>query len=374
MKIALALAMISLGLSGFAYLLVRPRPSSGPVLESCAINAASYDGVYDDPKCFSADPVIANDCARPANHLMLRWSDAAAWGGSVPQEGAHVVIPEGRIVILDASPPPLASLKIYGALLFENKSLVLEAGSLVLYGTLQVGSPKVPHTAGSRLILNEGLRKASGLKEGLLMQGGRVATYPKLDFITKASYVVPGQAAQIKETNQAAPKIFWYGKEREKHGGDFVLKDKNGHWRFTDHSKGVNIFYVGYVKCPDVCPLTLAYLGQAVAKLSDPEKQNLQVLFLSVDQEHDTPEGVATFASQFSPGFVGLTGTREQIDSAVNLIGASYNITEEKNSRLGYTVGHSDRLFVLDKNGIVLRTEADIRSVDSILKLLKEVL
>jgi cell migration-inducing and hyaluronan-binding protein len=55
-----------------------------------------------------------------------------------------VVIPSGRAVLLDVSPPPLASLRIEGALVFDDRDLDLTAGHIAVLGTLRVGTPAAP--------------------------------------------------------------------------------------------------------------------------------------------------------------------------------------------------------------------------------------
>lgn len=75
----------------------------------------------------------------------LRWSDAATWDGAVPAAGAAVTIPAGKAVLLDVSPPALASLTIEGALVFADTDLALTAGWIMVHGQLQVGTAGAPY-------------------------------------------------------------------------------------------------------------------------------------------------------------------------------------------------------------------------------------
>jgi len=76
-----------------------------------------------------------------------RWSDAAAWpGGAPPEAGDHVTVPAGDVLLLDVSPPPLASLTVHGALVFDRQDLELAAGSITVTGGLYVGSAAEPFT------------------------------------------------------------------------------------------------------------------------------------------------------------------------------------------------------------------------------------
>ncbi len=76
------------------------------------------------------------------------WSDAKTWqGGRFPKEGAAVVIPEGKKLVLDFSPPRLKSLFINGQLVLADKDLSLGADWIRVTGKgalLQIGTEKEP--------------------------------------------------------------------------------------------------------------------------------------------------------------------------------------------------------------------------------------
>ncbi len=155
-------------------------------------------------------------------------------------------------------------------------------------------------------------------------------------------------------------------------GGDFTLVHRQQPWNFRAHAKPLNLLYVGYVKCPDVCPMTLSQTSMALRQLSSADRERLQLAFVSVDTDHDTADSVADFALNFGPEFVGLTGGRIAIDQVVNLFQASYVIESVPSSYLGYSVAHTDRLFFLDQKGIVIDSIANPRSSEMILKKIKE--
>lgn len=157
-------------------------------------------------------------------------------------------------------------------------------------------------------------------------------------------------------------------------GGDFTLSSNGQEWNFNRQAKKLNLLYVGYAKCPDVCPMTLAYAGAAFRKLNPDQLKNVQMIFLSVDHAHDTPQAVHEYAQQFFPDFIGLTGTQQQIDFAVQQVGASYMFEEDKKSFLGYSIIHSDRVFFLNSKGKVMHSELSVRSEEQILNKIKDYL
>ena len=98
---------------------------------------------------------------------------------------------------------------------------------------------------------------------------------------------------------------------------DFALTDENGQpFKLSDlRGKWILLAY-GYTHCPDVCPLTLSHLRD-VKKIVDPNGDQVQVVFVTIDPERDTPDimqkYVGHFDQQFAQKFKGLSGTPAEI-------------------------------------------------------------
>ncbi len=161
--------------------------------------------------------------------------------------------------------------------------------------------------------------------------------------------------------------LVWMKTREPQFGGDFTLTYREQPWTLSERAKQLNLLYVGYVKCPDVCPLSLSHSGQAFKNLNEDEKSKVQLVFISVDATHDTPMAVADYAENFYSDFVGLSGSELEIKNAVELFGASFMIEENPKSYLGYSIAHTDRLFFLDKRGNVIDFIASPRSSIDIL-------
>lgn len=149
---------------------------------------------------------------------------------------------------------------------------------------------------------------------------------------------------------------------------DFRLTDFNGQQRTLADFKGdaVAIFF-GYTQCPDVCPTTMMELKQAKQLLGD-DGERLQVLFITVDPERDTPEVLREYMRGFDPAFVGLSAESE---AALDQLVMNFKIFYEKvegDDPAHYTVDHTAATYVYDPEGRVrlfVRYGADPREVAS---------
>lgn len=91
-------------------------------------------------------------------------------------------------------------------------------------------------------------------------------------------------------------------------GRDLRLTDHNGRpTRLADFDGKVVMLFFGFTHCPDVCPTTLADMAQVVGRLGK-DGERVQVLFVTVDPERDTPQVLAKYVTAFHPGFLGLYG------------------------------------------------------------------
>jgi protein SCO1/2 len=131
---------------------------------------------------------------------------------------------------------------------------------------------------------------------------------------------------------------------------DFKLTDHHGEIRqLSDYQGKVVALFFGFTHCPDICPTTMADLAAAV-KLMGENGGEVQVLFVTVDPERDTPEVLAQFVPSFDDRFIGLTGTAEEIDQVAKAFKIFYARQQEA-GQAGYSFDHSAGLYVYDKQG-----------------------
>ena len=134
-------------------------------------------------------------------------------------------------------------------------------------------------------------------------------------------------------------------------GGDFELISSGGPVSLSDLEGQVVLLYFGYTACPDICPTNLAIMALALRELDQDELDQVQVLFVSVDPERDTPARVAEYASYFHPSMVGLTGSPQALAAAAKRYGAAYQRSDLGDSAMGYMVDHSAYTYVIDPSG-----------------------
>jgi protein SCO1 len=131
---------------------------------------------------------------------------------------------------------------------------------------------------------------------------------------------------------------------------NFSLADANGRLRTMADFKGkVVVLFFGYAQCPDVCPTTMTEMAQVKQQLgSDGDK--LQVLFVTVDPERDTPDVMKAYMGAFDPSFIALIPTPEQLPALAKDYKVYYKKVEGK-TPTSYSMDHSAASFVYDPQG-----------------------
>jgi protein SCO1/2 len=107
------------------------------------------------------------------------------------------------------------------------------------------------------------------------------------------------------------------------------------------------VLFFGFTQCPDVCPTTLADLA-GVMKALGPDAQRVQVLFVTLDPERDTPAALDQYVHAFDPRFIALRGDA----AATQRVAKEFKIYYEKRKQGDtYTIDHSAQSYVIDPQG-----------------------
>ena len=133
-------------------------------------------------------------------------------------------------------------------------------------------------------------------------------------------------------------------------GGDFTLTShSNSKVSLHDFKGKLVLLFFGYTNCPVLCPTTMSTLNDALQELGDLSR-DVQVLFVTVDPDRDTTEVLSEYVPHFNSSFIGLTGSKEEIEAVINRFGAVYILGKPDEGGY-YDVGHTSSIFLIDREG-----------------------
>jgi len=157
------------------------------------------------------------------------------------------------------------------------------------------------------------------------------------------------------------------------YGQSLELPDTGGTpRRLADFRGKAVVVFFGFTHCPDVCPTTLADMA-GVMKTLGPEAERVQMVFITVDPERDTPEDLAKYVQAFDKRFIALRGDL----AATQRTAKDFKIYFEKRKQGDtYTIDHSAQSYVFDPQGrlrLLVRPQAIAADLpDDLRALLKE--
>src|SRR6266436_7019054 len=164
----------------------------------------------------------------------------------------------------------------------------------------------------------------------------RLPTLPHC--LPRFSSIIICSLALLAACDRAGPKFKSTDITGVEYGRTLELTDQNGRARHLEDFRGkAVVLFFGFTHCPDVCPTTLADLA-GVMKTLGPDADKVQVLFVTVDPERDTPEALAKYVGAFDPRFIALRGDLP----ATQHVAKEFKIYFEKRKQgEGYTIDHS---------------------------------
>ena len=130
------------------------------------------------------------------------------------------------------------------------------------------------------------------------------------------------------------------------------LIDQNGIARNEDDfaDRPIALFF-GFTYCPDVCPTTLTMLAAARDNLDSAgiDTKALQIIFITVDPERDTPEQLKQYLSLFEANVTGLTGSPDKVRSVLQQFGVYAQKNDQRDA--DYLYDHSAAIFLYRGDG-----------------------
>jgi protein SCO1 len=154
-------------------------------------------------------------------------------------------------------------------------------------------------------------------------------------------------------------------------GGPFELTDQTGKMvSEVDFLGKPSVYFFGFTHCPDVCPTTLYEMTNWLEELGD-KADKINVAFVTVDPERDTPEVMADYVSAFDPHIVGLSGTPDQVTEMVKAFKVYRRRVDQGDG--DYSMDHTATIYLMDAKGQFVGTiaygEADDIALDKLKRL-----
>jgi protein SCO1/2 len=154
-------------------------------------------------------------------------------------------------------------------------------------------------------------------------------------------------------------------------GGAFRLTDHNGQRRTqADPAGQLQMVFFGYVNCPGICGVALPTMADAVDIL---KADNIDVspVVITVDPARDTIETMGPALHEIHGDFVGLTGTRRQLNKVYDLFSVDIKLMFE-DPEYGDVFAHGSHIYLLDGTGEVLTLLPPILGVDRMTEIVKK--
>ncbi|ORY67611.1 SCO1/SenC-domain-containing protein [Pseudomassariella vexata] len=142
------------------------------------------------------------------------------------------------------------------------------------------------------------------------------------------------------------------GVGRPKVGGNFELVDQEGRpFSSADLRGKYSLVYFGFTHCPDICPEELDKMATMYDLVEAKHPGSVVPIFITCDPARDTPKVLKEYLAEFHPGFVGLTGTYEQIKEVCKLYRVYFSTPRNVKPGQDYLVDHSIYFYLMDPEG-----------------------
>ena len=130
-------------------------------------------------------------------------------------------------------------------------------------------------------------------------------------------------------------------------GGPFELTAHTGE-RMTDKQviDRPALVYFGYTYCPDICPIDVQIMADAV-EILDGKGIDVRPVFVTVDPERDTPKELSYYAEAMHPKMIALTGSVEEIRAAAEAYKVFYQRVEVPDSAAEYLMNHTGYTYLM---------------------------
>ncbi|WP_217482519.1 SCO family protein [Sphingomonas sp. CL5.1] len=131
----------------------------------------------------------------------------------------------------------------------------------------------------------------------------------------------------------------------------------------ADYRGKVTLLYFGYASCPDICPMTLANVGQVLRRIGG-DASAVRVLFATVDPDRDTLPVLRQYVAAFGPQVDGLRGDPDALAALARRYRVAYSVRPGPD----YEVTHSSGIYVFDRGGAARLLVSSLSTQDADVK------
>lgn len=138
----------------------------------------------------------------------------------------------------------------------------------------------------------------------------------------------------------------------------FGLQQLSGKWSFV---------FLGYLSCPDICPMTMAKFSRMLPDLKTID-DDTQVIFVSADPKRDTTDSIAQYVDYFHPDIIGVRAEHTNLFPFVRNLGLMYSVPSQDEEE-NYAVDHSASVILINPDGqiaAIFKPEIKLNQVPTI--------
>lgn len=118
--------------------------------------------------------------------------------------------------------------------------------------------------------------------------------------------------------------------------------------------KRLTLVFFGYTQCPDICPATMQTIASAMTRLSDADREQVGMVFVTTDPATDTAQVLRRYLDRFDPEFVGVTADLPSLVELGRTVGIYVSEGQEGQPLTEEDRGaHGTQVLALDAEGEV---------------------
>ncbi|WP_458526632.1 SCO family protein [Onishia taeanensis] len=160
-------------------------------------------------------------------------------------------------------------------------------------------------------------------------------------------------------------------------GGELSLPSTRGAFSLEqlDDNQRALVFF-GYTYCPDVCPLTLSVVRQALTRLPTEQAARVVPVLISVDPARDSLARLEEYLAFFGEDFIGARPSEAALADIARRYGVVWrrhqgDDSDDNGSINNYSVDHSASLLLVDRHGEIRRRVLYARTPAPLLEALR---